>query len=92
MTDSSRSYYPASGVRGGYDNYPDWAKKRFTMKPGVTGMAQITVRNSVSWDERIIVDNRYIDSFSILLDLKILILTINRLFKSENIYMEKRDK
>lgn len=82
------TYYPYKG----YDNYPNWAKKRFTMKPGVTGMAQITVRNSVSWDERIIVDNRYIDSFSILLDLKILILTINRLFKSENIYMEKRDK
>lgn len=80
-------YYPYDG----YDNYPEWAKKRFSMKPGITGLAQVSVRNSVSWDDRIRIDNRYIDSFNIFLDLKVLFLTPLRVFKPGNIYL-KRDE
>lgn len=79
------TYFPYDG----YDNYPEWAKKRFTMKPGVTGLTQVTVRNSVSWDERIEVDNKYIESFNVWFDIKILFRTLGRIFKSENIYMDK---
>lgn len=78
------TYFPYNG----YNCYPDWAKKRFNVRPGITGLAQVTVRNSVSWDERIVVDNRYIDSFNLGLDIKILFQTLIKLFKSENIYME----
>ena len=81
------TYYPYDG----YGNYPDWAKKRFSMRPGVTGLTQVTVRNSVSWDERIVVDNKYIDSFSVWYDIKILLSTLQKVFKSQNIYM-KSDK
>lgn len=79
------NYFPYDG----YNNYPEWAKKRFTMKPGVTGLTQVTVRNSVSWDERIKVDNDYIDSFNVWFDIKLLFKTLGRIFKSENIYMDK---
>lgn len=79
------TYFPYKG----YENFPEWAKKRFIMKPGVTGLTQVTVRNSVSWDDRIIVDNKYIDSFNIWFDVKILFKTFYKLFKSDNIYMEK---
>lgn len=79
------TYFPYDG----YDNYPEWAKKRFTMKPGVTGLTQVTVRNSVSWDERIEVDNKYIEAFNVGFDIKILFRTIGRIFKSQNIYMDK---
>ena len=79
------TYFPYNG----YDNYPEWAKKRFTMRPGVTGLTQVTVRNSVSWDERIEVDNKYIESFNVWFDIKILFRTLGRIFKSENIYMDK---
>lgn len=79
------TYFPYDG----YSNYPEWAKKRFTMRPGVTGLTQVTVRNSVSWDERIKVDNEYIDSFNIWFDIKLLFRTVARIFKSENIYMDK---
>ena len=79
------TYFPYKG----YENFPEWAKKRFIMKPGVTGLTQVTVRNSVSWDDRIIVDNKYIDSFNIWFDIKILFKTFYKLFKSDNIYMEK---
>jgi lipopolysaccharide/colanic/teichoic acid biosynthesis glycosyltransferase len=78
------TYFPYDG----YENYPDWTKKRFLMRPGMTGLAQVTVRNSVSWDEKIIIDNKYIDSFNIWLDIKILFFTIFKVIKAENIYME----
>jgi undecaprenyl phosphate N,N'-diacetylbacillosamine 1-phosphate transferase len=78
------TYYPYEG----FENYPDWAKKRFTMHPGVTGLTQVTVRNSVSWDERIVIDNRYIETFNIWLDIKILFNTLFKLLKSENVYMK----
>lgn len=78
------TYFPYEGI----SNYPDWAKKRFMMRPGVTGLAQVTVRNSVNWDERIRVDNEYIDNFNIWLDINIILKTIIKLFKPENIYGE----
>lgn len=81
------TYFPYDG----YDNYPDWAKKRFLMRPGITGLAQVRVRNSVSWDERIIVDNEYIDKFNIWLDIKILFNTILKVFKSEDIYIKRQN-
>lgn len=79
------TYFPYDG----YNNYPEWAKKRFTMRPGVTGLTQVTVRNSVSWDERIKVDDEYIDSFNVWFDIKLLFRTLGRIFKSQNIYMDK---
>lgn len=79
------TYHPYKG----YINYPNWAKKRFEMKPGITGLAQTTVRNSVSWDERIKVDNIYIDKFSIFYDIKIIYKTIVVVMRKENIYAGK---
>lgn len=64
-------------------------KKRFEMRPGITGLAQATVRNSASWDERIRIDNQYIDEFNVLLDIKILFITMMRVIKSEDIYAHK---
>jgi|SRR5699024_122677 len=81
-------YFPYSN----YWQYPIWAKQRFEMKPGITGLAQVTVRNSVSWDERIQVDNRYIDKFNLWLDIKIVFQTLFKIFKSENIYMGENNQ
>ena len=79
------TYHPYDG----YNSYPNWAKKRFKMRPGITGLAQLTVRNSVTWDERIKVDNEYIDKFNIWLDIKILFMTIVKILNSESIYLKK---
>ena len=76
------TYHPYKG----YANYPEWAKKRFSMRPGITGLAQVMVRNSVSWNERIAIDNQYIDRFSVLLDLKILLMTVRRVSGTSDIY------
>ena len=75
-------YHPYAG----YSSYPEWAKKRFTMKPGMTGLTQITVRNAVSWDERLKIDNQYIDEFSLKQDLVILAKTFHRVIKPNTIY------
>lgn len=69
-----------------YAEYPYKQKRRFQMKPGITGLAQITVRNSVSWDERIEYDNQYISDFNIWLDIKIILGTIKKVFIRESIY------
>ena len=73
------TYHPSDG----YENYPDWAKKRFEMKPGMTGLVQVKMRNESSWDERIVVDNQYVDNFSVLFDLKILLQTVMIVLKHE---------
>lgn len=76
-------YYPYDG----YENYPDWGKKRFEMKPGITGYAQVKVRNSASWDHRIRLDLRYVENFSILFDIKILMATVIKVFRTNHVYM-----
>lgn len=78
-------HYPYSG----YSSYPEWAKPRFKIKPGLTGLAQITVRNSVSWDDRMRIDIQYIRNFSILLDIKIILKTMIRVLRPSSIYMHK---
>lgn len=46
------------------------------MKPGVTGWAQINGRNSISWNDKFEFDVWYVDHYSLLLDLKILVVTV----------------
>lgn len=68
-------------------------KKRFDVRGGITGLAQIKGRNENSWDEKVTYDNIYIDEFKkqgILLDIKILVGTIAKVFKKQDIYEEKQ--
>lgn len=63
---------------GNYDEFDDHLKGRFVMPPGLTGLAQISGRNSLSWEEKIAYDLRYIERFKkygILEDLRIIALT-----------------
>ncbi|RFU67120.1 sugar transferase [Peribacillus saganii] len=77
-------YHPYKG----FQNYPDWSKKRFNMKPGITGLSQVTVRASVSWDERMVYDVKYIDDFNIWLDIKVLLKTVLKVFMRDSIYLQ----
>lgn len=82
------TYFPYDG----YENYPDWAKKRFQMRPGITGLAQIRTRTSAPWDERIVIDNEYVDKFSVLFDIKIIFKTFAAVLVSKNIYPESKEQ
>lgn len=68
--------------------YNDFQNRRHEMKPGVTGWAQVNGRNAISWDEKFAHDVWYIDNFSFWLDIKILFLTVKKVFVKEGISAE----
>ena len=59
--------------------------RRHEVKPGITGWAQINGRNTVLWPQRFAYDVWYVDHISFMLDMKILFLTILKVFKAEGI-------
>lgn len=59
--------------------------RRHEVRPGITGWAQVNGRNSISWEERFRLDVWYAERVSLRLDLKILYLTLLKVFKSEGI-------
>jgi len=62
--------------------------RRHDIKPGITGWAQVNGRNSISWQEKFELDVWYVDNQSFLLDLKILLLTIKKVFTRADINAE----
>ena len=62
--------------------------RRHEVKPGVTGWAQINGRNSISWDEKFILDIWYVDNFSFWLDIKILLITFKKVIMRQDISKE----
>ncbi len=65
--------------------YNSFQNRRHDVKPGITGWAQVNGRNAISWQEKFNLDVWYVDNQSFYLDLKILILTIKKVFISEGI-------
>ena len=55
--------------------------RRHEVKPGITGWAQVNGRNDISWEEKFSLDVWYVDNWSFYLDLKILVLTIFKVYK-----------
>jgi len=62
--------------------------RRHDVKPGITGWAQVNGRNAISWEEKFKLDVLYVDNQSFWLDLKILWLTVIKVFKREGISQE----
>ena len=58
---------------------------RHSVKPGITGLAQINGRNKIPWDERFSLDVKYVKNKSFLLDLKILFKTVWKVFARKDI-------
>jgi lipopolysaccharide/colanic/teichoic acid biosynthesis glycosyltransferase len=63
-------------------------KRRHSIRPGITGWAQVNGRNAISWQQKFEYDIWYVNHCSFLLDIKILFLTILKVFKSEGISSE----
>lgn len=68
--------------------YNNTQARRHEVRPGITGWAQVNGRNAISWEERFELDVWYVDNQSFLLDIKILLMTVLKVFKSEGINQE----
>ena len=79
---------------GDFDTLNKRYKKRFSVKAGITGLAQARGRNENSWDEKVSLDNEYIDLFQkqgVWIDMVVLFETFINVFKSKDITESKFD-
>jgi lipopolysaccharide/colanic/teichoic acid biosynthesis glycosyltransferase len=67
------------------DRYTPRQARRHEVKPGITGWAQVNGRNAISWEEKFELDVWYVDNRSLRLDLRILAMTVFKVFNREGI-------
>lgn len=68
--------------------YTEKERMRHTVRPGITGLAQVNGRNTVNWTERLAFDVAYVENLSFKLDLEILYKTVLKVIVSENIVVD----
>lgn len=68
------------------ESYELWHRKRLDMKPGITGLWQVSGRNRLTFDEMVRMDLYYIENWSLLVDLKIILQTLPVMWRGEDAY------
>lgn len=71
--------------------YTEDERKRHSIRPGLTGYAQVNGRNNLNWEEKFLLDIEYKENISFKLDLKILLTTVKKVLKKEGILIENID-
>lgn len=74
-----------------YDFFPYYTAtemRRHEVKPGITGLAQVNGRNNLNWDARLAMDIEYVDNWSLWLDIKIVLKTIQVVLKRDGVNTE----
>lgn len=74
---------PRPDILDNVKDYTEEQKKRLTVPPGLTGIAQVSGNTCLPWAQRIVLDNWYIDNWSNMLDLKILLRTFITIITGE---------
>lgn len=77
---------PRPPSEGELEAYDEWQRKRLTVRPGITGMWQVSGRSELPFDERIWLDFLYIDTWSIWLDFKIMVRTVGAVLTARGAY------
>jgi len=70
------------------DLYTEEQARRHDVPPGITGWAQVNGRNNISWEERFDLDLWYVDHRSFYLDMKIILMTLLKVFRREGVSQE----
>lgn len=65
--------------------YTEEQRRRHNVRPGITGLAQVNGRNAISWEKKFEYDVKYVDSITFIGDLKIIFLTVKKVFTHEGI-------
>lgn len=68
--------------------YDQEQARRHHVRPGITGWAQVNGRNAISWEDKFKLDVWYVDNQSFLLDIKIILLTVKKVFKRDGVSAE----
>lgn len=68
--------------------YTEEERHRHDVRPGLTGLAQVSGRNNITWEEKFKQDNKYIKNITLINDIKIIIKTIGKVFKRDGISQE----
>ena len=71
------------------DRYDNFQRKRHEVLPGITGLAQISGRNAISWEEKFKYDVDYVKKNSLFIDIFIIFKTITKIFSTKNINHEE---
>lgn len=71
------------------DHYNEHDMRRHEVRPGLTGLAQVSGRNSMSWKEKFEKDIEYVDNLTFLMDAKVVLMTIKKVFVREGIEFEE---
>ena len=74
------------------EKYDEYQARRLDVKPGLTGLAQVNGRNSLSWEQKIQYDIDYVNNITFLNDLKIILKTFVVVFKSKEIEFVSHDE
>jgi sugar transferase EpsL len=67
------------------DRYTTEQARRHLVKPGITGWAQVNGRNAISWEQKFTLDTWYLDHWSLWLDLRIILITVFKIFRRHGI-------
>ncbi|MDU6054936.1 MAG: sugar transferase [Acinetobacter junii] len=76
---------PRPQMKDFLEHYTAEQMRRHEVKPGMTGLAQVSGRNNLSWEEKFELDVEYVDTHSIFLDFKIMFKTVEVMLKKEGI-------
>jgi lipopolysaccharide/colanic/teichoic acid biosynthesis glycosyltransferase len=69
-----------------YEDYTDFEKQRFIVKPGISGLAGIRCREIHDWDVNIPIDVEYVQNYGFVYDLKLFLVSLLAFFKTDNVY------
>lgn len=70
--------------------YSEEQARRHEVKPGITGWAQVNGRNAISWKKKFEYDVWYVDNVSLILDIKIIVKTVNNVFKRKDVIQNEQ--
>lgn len=70
-------------------HFTETQKRRFAMRPGITGLAQVNGRNQLPWSRRLAYDVEYVDNFTLFLDFKILLKTVRVVLLREGVAIDR---
>ena len=71
------------------EHYNSHDRRRHEVRPGLTGLAQVSGRNAMSWKEKFEKDIEYVDNLTFLMDVKVVLLTVKKVFDREGIEFEE---